>query len=229
MRAHVATLVAAAFSMACGGAGFQSYEPVHTKTKLEPDQLLTAAQRSIEKLGYQMVGLDRATHTVRTREKEVGYSNVPRLSYRYSFRIETKGGVLKIDAACEQNTSMNRTEFSDCGDERPQHVISPSFTVTGGSATPHECSSPLKILNRGRMVDILPGSGDRKPTTPRIGCAAYDAAPNWDRQSGRPTLNRNSGWRECSRCSGRDGANGQEIGDFRRSSATFADRRANAS
>jgi hypothetical protein len=108
---------------ACGGAGMVSYSPDQETTKFDEDQLFGATQRAIEQTGYQPIRPDREGHAIQTREKEVGYSNVPRLSYRYSFRIETKGGVLKIDAACEQNTSMNRTEFSDCGDERPQHVV----------------------------------------------------------------------------------------------------------
>jgi hypothetical protein len=123
IRYSIPLVTAALVVSACGGAGFKSYEPVAEKTSLDQDQLFTAAQRTIEKLGYQPVKFDRAGHTVSTREKEVGYSSVPRLSYRYSFTIETQGGQLSITVSCTMNDSLNREKFEDCGDERPDRVL----------------------------------------------------------------------------------------------------------
>jgi hypothetical protein len=108
---------------ACGGAGMRSYEPVHQKTQFDQEQLFGAAQRSIEKLGYFPTKLDRASYSVSTREKEVGYSSVPRLSYKYSYTIETRGGDLRIVANCTMNSSVKRETFDDCGEDRPKQVI----------------------------------------------------------------------------------------------------------
>lgn len=108
---------------ACGGAGMEANTPVNEKTKFRDDQLFGAAERAIEKLGYYPVNPDAEQLTVDTREKEVGYSSVPRLSYKYTFHIEVKQGTLHISSTCKQNTAMKREEFGDCGDERPQRVL----------------------------------------------------------------------------------------------------------
>lgn len=100
-----------------------AYTPVKEKTRYDADQLLSAAEQSMRDLGYRTVKLDRSSHRVSTREKEVGYSSVPRLSYKYSFQVETTGGQLVIEADCKMNSAMSREKFSDCGDERPDRVL----------------------------------------------------------------------------------------------------------
>jgi hypothetical protein len=108
---------------ACGGASMQSYQPTHKKTKHSADTLLEASTRAVEKLQHQIETRDAETHSLRTREREVSISNVPKLSYKYAFRISTSGGTLRIDSNCTENSSMNRTTFEDCGDKRPEKVV----------------------------------------------------------------------------------------------------------
>jgi hypothetical protein len=120
---YVLLLVSGLSTAACGGAGMRSYQPVEEQTRFDSDQLFGAAQRSFDKLGYMPTNLDRSAHTLSTREKEVGYSSVPRLSYKYAFTVETAGGRLHIVAHCTMNSSINREKFEDCGDDRPQLVL----------------------------------------------------------------------------------------------------------
>ena len=112
------------FAVACGGgADMVAYTPVKQKTKFREEQLFGAAERAIDKLGYMPINKSLEGYTVETREKEVGYSSVPRLFYRYSFQIDTKGGVLAIRSTCKQNSPTAREEYEDCGDERPRRVV----------------------------------------------------------------------------------------------------------
>src|SRR5512139_3141778 len=94
----------------CGGAGMTSYTPVHEQTKLSADSLQMAARDAVEELGYVAVAVDSQTHALETREKEVAVSSVPRLSYKYSFHIETTDGLLAIVANCTQNSALNESK-----------------------------------------------------------------------------------------------------------------------
>lgn len=108
--------------LGCGGAGMTDYKPVSEKTKFDEDALLGASASALEARGY-VAATDHDSATVTTREKEVATSSVPALSYKYTWEISTKGGRLVIKSTCKQNSSMSRTKFSDCGDERPARLI----------------------------------------------------------------------------------------------------------
>lgn len=108
---------------ACGGAHMTGYTPVNQKTKYSADQLYAAARLSVEALGLKLQTADGVEHTVDTREREVAISSIPRLSYRYSFHIETKGGILAIQARCQENSASKEGEYKDCGTDRPRQVI----------------------------------------------------------------------------------------------------------
>jgi hypothetical protein len=108
----------------CGcGAGSSSYEPVSQKTKFTPEDLLSASINAVESAGHPPRQIDREKFSFETREKEVAVSSVPRLSYKYYYRISTAGGKLSIDTSCTENSSLSREKFSDCGDDRPDKVI----------------------------------------------------------------------------------------------------------
>lgn len=115
---------------ACGGANMTSYTPVNQKTKYSADQLFAASRDAVEKLGIKLQTADGVEHTVDTREREVAISSIPRLSYRYSFHIETKNGVLSIEAKCTQNSAAKESEFKDCGDDRPRLVLDEQEDIT---------------------------------------------------------------------------------------------------
>ena len=106
----------------CAGAGMEAYTPTNTKTKHSEDVLLEASTRAVEKLDHMVANRNRDAYTLETREREVAVSSVPKLSYKYSFQIFTKGGVLRIQSTCVENSSMERTEFEDCGEDRPEKV-----------------------------------------------------------------------------------------------------------
>jgi hypothetical protein len=114
---------AAALGMGCGGADMKTYTPVKEKTKFAPEVLFTASQRAIEASGHVTTEIDREKYTLETRQKEVFVSSVPRLSYRYRYRVSTTGGILTLDTDCQQNSAMNRTEYESCGEERPKRLI----------------------------------------------------------------------------------------------------------
>lgn len=116
-------LFALVFAAGCGGAGMNTYTPVHQKTKYSADSLHIAARDAIDQLGYQPAGGDNEAHVIETREKQVAVSSIPRLSYKYAFKIETTNGVLEINASCVENSATNENSFKDCGDDRPQRVI----------------------------------------------------------------------------------------------------------
>jgi hypothetical protein len=116
-------LCALVYVAGCGTAGMTTYTPVHQKTKYSPDSLHIAARDAIDQLGYAPAGGDAGAHVIETREKQVATSSIPRLSYKYSFKIETSNGVLQIEATCVQNSATSESTFKDCGDDRPQRVV----------------------------------------------------------------------------------------------------------
>jgi hypothetical protein len=107
----------------CGGANMKSYTPISEKTKIAPEMLFTAARRALEAKGYDVIRSDPETYTLLTKEKETYVSSVPRLSYKYQWTIVTAEGKLSISVSCKENSSMERTAYQDCGDERPSRVI----------------------------------------------------------------------------------------------------------
>jgi hypothetical protein len=110
-------------ALGCAGANMTTYAPVSQKTKFSEDSLYSAARDAAEQLGYNPRVADGQSHSLDTREQQVAISNVPRLSYKYSFHIETGGGVLSIAAACVKNSATSEKTFSDCGDDRPERVV----------------------------------------------------------------------------------------------------------
>ncbi|HVU03671.1 MAG TPA: hypothetical protein VHE30_18055 [Polyangiaceae bacterium] len=116
-------LLLAPLVVACGGANMTTYTPVHEETKYSEDSFFAAARTGAERLGYVTRASDSATHALDTREKQVAVSSVPRLSYKYSFHIETGGGTLSIEATCLENSATNENSFKDCGDDRPDRVV----------------------------------------------------------------------------------------------------------
>jgi hypothetical protein len=120
MRRSVAI---ALFATACGGAGMTAYKPFEQKTKHSPEALFQASTHALEAMDYQIRTRDPTTFTIETREREIAYSSVPRLSYKYTLKIVTANGTLRITSTCKQNSAMKRQEFDDCGDERPSRVL----------------------------------------------------------------------------------------------------------
>jgi hypothetical protein len=121
-RTRFAALALPLALAACGG-GMASYKPVQEKTKFSEDDLFQAAVSVVESKGHPVTDRDSTSYTIKTREKEVSVSSVPRLSYKYQYTIVTKGGTLHISTTCTENSAMKRTEFEDCGDERPERLI----------------------------------------------------------------------------------------------------------
>lgn len=101
----------------------EAYQPVSQKLSLDESDLLNVARQATESSGYVPVETDGKPYAFETRQKEVAVSSVPRISYRYTFQVSTKGGTLSIVATCVENSSMHREKYDPCGDERPQHVI----------------------------------------------------------------------------------------------------------
>jgi len=110
------------FAVACSTANMTSYTPVEEKTKYKEDTLFRSARDAAEELGF-VVTAGEGSATFDTREKEVATSSIPRLSYKYTFHVETQGGVLSIKATCSKNSTTNESEFKDCGDDRPKRVV----------------------------------------------------------------------------------------------------------
>jgi len=106
---------------ACG-AGMTAYQPVNEKTKLSSDDLFSASVKALEARDY-VATTEPDRYYIETREKEVAVSSVPRLSYKYTWQIQTKDSTLSITATCKENSSTERTKFEDCGDERPDRLI----------------------------------------------------------------------------------------------------------
>jgi hypothetical protein len=104
------------------GASMKSYQPVNEKTKHSEDDLYTASVAALEARDYVAIQ-DRERYLVETREKEVSVSSVPRLSYKYTWQIQTREGSLSIISTCKENSSTDRTKFEDCGDERPDKLV----------------------------------------------------------------------------------------------------------
>ena len=120
---RVAYLLAAALAAGCSTANMTSYSPVSEKTKFSSESLHRAARDAAEHLGYRPRGDDAGSEIIDTREKEVAVSSVPRLSYKYSFHIETTSGLLSINALCTKNSATSEKTFSDCGSDRPARVV----------------------------------------------------------------------------------------------------------
>ena len=99
-----------------------AYQPVSEKTKLSEDDLFRASVNALEARDYVAIS-DSERFYVETREKEVAVSSVPRLSYKYTWQIQTKDSTLSITATCKENSSTDRTKFQDCGDERPEKLL----------------------------------------------------------------------------------------------------------
>ncbi|HEX7671905.1 MAG TPA: hypothetical protein VF395_20060, partial [Polyangiaceae bacterium] len=92
------------------------------QTKFSADSLYSAARDAADQLKY-VPRADPQSHSIDTREKEVATSSIPRLSYKYSFHIETSGGLLSITAACTKNSATSEATYSECGDDRPERVV----------------------------------------------------------------------------------------------------------
>jgi hypothetical protein len=107
---------------ACSTANMTTYAPVDEKTKYSADILLSAAEKAAEDQGFRVVA-GEGSSTFDTREKEVATSSIPRLSYKYTFHVETTSGQLVINSTCSKNSSTSEAEFSDCGDDRPALVV----------------------------------------------------------------------------------------------------------
>jgi hypothetical protein len=114
--------IAALWVFACAGAGMKAYEPLNEKTKLSEDDLYRASVTVLEKHDYVAIQ-DSERFLVETREKEVAVSSIPRLSYKYTWRVQTREGTLSIESTCKENSSTARTEFKDCGEDRPERLI----------------------------------------------------------------------------------------------------------
>jgi len=99
-----------------------TYAPVNEKTKYSDDVLLSAAKGAAEELGFRVVA-GEGSSTFDTREKEVATSSIPRLSYKYTFHVETTHGELLIQSTCIANSTTGESEFKDCGDDRPERVV----------------------------------------------------------------------------------------------------------
>jgi len=98
------------------------YTPVNEQTKFSEDVLFRASRDAAEHLDLRVTASDSGT-AFDTREKEVATSSIPRLSYKFSFHVETSGGMLVIKANCVKNSTTSEAEFSDCGDDRPAKVV----------------------------------------------------------------------------------------------------------
>jgi len=120
-KTHLA-LALALLAAACGPS-MVSYKPVNEKTKLDSDSLFQAATNVLEEKGFFITDRDPGNYIIKTREKEVAVSSVPRLSYKYEYTVTTQNSTLSITTTCKQNSEMKRTEFDDCGDERPEKVV----------------------------------------------------------------------------------------------------------
>jgi hypothetical protein len=108
--------------VACSTANMTTYAPVDEKTKYPADVLLTAAEKTAEDLGLRVIA-GEGSSTFDTREKEVATSSIPRLSYKYSFHVETTAGILSIQANCSSNSTTDESDYTDCGDDRPAQVV----------------------------------------------------------------------------------------------------------
>jgi len=150
---------------ACAGANMTSYTPVHEKTKFKEDVLFRASRHAVEKLGIKLNTADGVAHTVDTREREVAISSIPRLSYKYSFHIETTGGVLSIEAKCTQNTASKEAEYKDCGDDRPKAVIREQEELTKKTLelAPTEEDTSVDWSNYGKEPPPEPADSAEKP------------------------------------------------------------------
>lgn len=116
-------LLAAVLIGACTTSDMQAYTPVKEKTGHSEQNLRDAAFQALEAQGYSAFSSDAQPTVLETREKEVFVSSVPRLAYRYTFRVDTKGGVLSIETTCKKNSAMERQEYEECGEERPKRVM----------------------------------------------------------------------------------------------------------
>ena len=121
-RKSILALVLALAATACGPS-MVAYTPVNEKTKLSSDALFQAATAVLEQKGFFISDRDPGTYIIKTREKEVAVSSVPRLSYKYEYTVTTQNSTLSIATTCKQNSEMKRTEFEDCGDERPVKIV----------------------------------------------------------------------------------------------------------
>ena len=116
-------------AIGCGGANMATYTPVSEQTKFSADSLYSAARDAADQLKHQPRAADSQSHSLDTREKEVATSSIPRLSYKYSFHIETGGGLLAITAACTKNSATSEHTFHECGDDRPERVVQELATL----------------------------------------------------------------------------------------------------
>ena len=122
MRCAALAASAVLVAGACTTANMTDYSPVNEKTKFSEDVLFRAARDAAEHLDMRVQAGDSGT-SFDTREKEVATSSIPRLSYKFSFHVETSGGMLVIKANCVKNSTTSEAEFSDCGDDRPAKVV----------------------------------------------------------------------------------------------------------
>ena len=164
-----ALLAASALSsVACSPSGMRAYTPVEEKTKFSGEALHLATRKTFEMSEHPIVLNDPGSGTITTRLKEIATSSVPRLSYRYSYKVGTQGGVLTIDTTCTQNSTMAPTEFTDCGADRPGRIGLEQTTLRD------------KILKRAAKIGDSVDETDwsEKPDEPEPEEKAADGSPD---------------------------------------------------
>jgi hypothetical protein len=83
---------------------------------------MQASVRALEEMDYEVGSEDVEKLVVRSREREVSTSSIPKLGYRYQWTIKSAGGKLSISVSCEENSVMDEKKFEECGDEVPAAI-----------------------------------------------------------------------------------------------------------
>jgi hypothetical protein len=191
--------------VACSTANMTSYTPVEEKTKYKEDTLFRAARDAAEDLGF-VVTAGEGSSTFDTREKQVATSSIPRLSYKYTFHVETSGGVLSIKASCSKNSTTNESEFSDCGDDRPKRVVDLQEKL-------HQLTLKRAVKDQDRAPDFSHfGEAEEAPDAGKASKASNKGGDKADKSKGSDKADKSKGSDKADKSKDDDESDSKESG-----------------
>ncbi|MFO0569943.1 MAG: hypothetical protein U0263_30130 [Polyangiaceae bacterium] len=106
---------------ACGGPRIVVYTPLEKKTGLEQGKLYAAAEGTLLDRGYLLETRDEKSGRLETEPRTLLGSAIGRSKFRYSWKVSTADGTLRIELSCKEQGGLG--DSGDCSKEAPEKLV----------------------------------------------------------------------------------------------------------